>query len=167
MKKVLSVLVAVLLIAISALPAFAASVDSPKPTTANYDIKVVTDTDGGDYDFEYTSDVLDDGTQTVRFTAKPDPGYEFAGWTFEGDYDIISGDLNSTVIELSISSDIKAIPLFKKAGSDDKGTDGGKVIIDDGTKSPQTGDVAMFSIIAISALALAAAVVATKKVSKK
>ena len=45
MKKVLAITVAVLMLALSAIPAFAESIDSPKATTANYIIKFPGDDD--------------------------------------------------------------------------------------------------------------------------
>ncbi len=118
MKRTLAILVAVLVIALSAIPAFAAENDyvSPKATVANYQITIIPGGGGGTYDFTYKTPVDDDGKQTVHFVAKPDDGYEFTGWTFDGNYTLL-GNLTDTELDVIVSSDIKATPNFKKIGS--------------------------------------------------
>lgn len=153
MKKTLAILVAVLLIALSVTPAFA--VISPKPTMANYQITIIPGPGGGSYDFSYKTPVDDDGSQTVHFTAKPDDGYKFVGWTFEGDYTAL-GNLTDAEIDLLVKSDIKAYPKFEKIGSDNNDDNKGAdkdTKVDTSSKSPKTGSADyIFAGIAFVAL---------------
>ena len=159
MKKTLSILIAVLLIAFSVTPAFA--VESPKPTTANYQITIIPGDGGGSFDFTYKTPVDDDGSQTVHFTAKPDDGYEFAGWTFEGDYTLL-GDPSNPEIDVIARGDIKAYPKFVKIGSKDKGTDKTPEKVDTSSKSPKTGS-ADYVYAGIAFVALIGLLFASKK----
>ena len=80
MKKVLSIAIAaVMLIAVSVLPAFADSVNSPGSSKANYVIHII-DYEGGHAVSEYKTDVDESGKQTVAITGIPDEGYEFTKW---------------------------------------------------------------------------------------
>lgn len=152
MKKALAILVAVLVIALSAIPAFAAENDyqSPKATVANYQITVTPGSEGGTYNFEYKTPVGDDGKQTVHFVAKPDDGYEFTGWTFDGNYTPL-GNLTDAELDVIVSGDIKATPNFKKIGSSGT-TEKKDTKIDDSSKSPKTGTNYVFAGIACVAL---------------
>lgn len=152
MKKALAILVAVLVIALSAIPAFAAENDyqSPKATVANYQITVTPGSEGGTYNFEYKTPVGDDGKQTVHFHAKPDDGYEFTGWTFDGNYTPL-GNLTDAELDVIVSGDIKATPNFKKIGSSGT-TEKKDTKIDDSSKSPKTGTNYVFAGIACVAL---------------
>ena len=159
MKKTFAILIAVLLIAVSVMPAFA--VDSPKPTTANYQITIIPGDGGGEFNFEYKTPVNDDGTQTVHFSADPDDGYEFAGWTFEGDYTLL-GDPSNPEIDVIARGDIKAYPKFVKIGSKDKGTDKTPEKVDTSSKSPKTGS-ADYVYAGIALIALMGLLFASKK----
>jgi hypothetical protein len=165
MKKTLAILVAVLIIAVSAIPAFAVDIQSPKPTTANYQITIIPGGGGGTYDFTYKTPVDDDGKQTVHFVAKPDDGYKFTGWTFDGTYTPL-GNLTDTEIDLVITGDIKATPNFEKISSGD-GTDKGssanakETKIDNSTKSPKTGTNYVY--VGIACVALIGLLFAAKK----
>ena len=163
MKKTLAILVAVLLIAFSVTPAFA--VDSPKPTTANYQITIIPGDGGGTFNFDYKTPVNDDGTQTVHFSANPDDGYKFAGWTFEGDYTLL-GDPSNPEIDVLAKGDIKAYPKFVKIGSgDDKGnssTNKTPEKVDTSSKSPKTGS-ADYVYAGIAFVALIGLLFASKK----
>ena len=159
MKKTLSILIAVLLIAFSVTPAFA--VESPKPTTANYQITIIPGDGGGDFNFDYKTPVDDNGNQTVHFSANPDDGYEFAGWTFEGDYTLL-GDPSNPEIDVIARGDIKAYPKFVKIGSKDKGTDKTPEKVDTSSKSPKTGS-ADYVYAGIAFVALIGLLFASKK----
>ena len=152
MKRTLAILVAVLVIALSAIPAFAAENDflSPKATTANYQITIIPGPEGGEYNFEYKTPVGDDGKQTVHFHADPYDGYTFTGWTFDGDYTPL-GNLTDTELDVVIGGDIKATPSFQKVGSDEK-TEKKDTKIDDSSKSPKTGTNYVYVGIASVAL---------------
>lgn len=168
MKKTLTIIVAVLLIALSVTPAFA--VESPKPTTANYQITIIPGDGGGSFDFTYKTPVGDDGSQTVHFTAKPDDGYEFAGWTFEGDYTLL-GDPSNPEIDVLARGDIKAYPKFVKiGGKSDSDKSGGSsesgagkdTKVDTSSKSPKTGSP-NYIFIGIASAALIGLLFITKK----
>ena len=161
MKRTLAIFVAVLVIALSAIPAFAAEVDykSPVPTIANYQITIIPGPEGGSYDFEYKTPVDDDGNQTVHFHAKPDEGYEFTGWTFEGNYTPL-GNLTDTELDVIVSGDIKATPNFKKIGSSET-TEKKDTKIDDSSKSPKTGTNYVY--VGIACVALIGLLFAAKK----
>lgn len=152
MKKLLAVLATIMILALSVVPAFAESVDSPSPTKANYQITIIPGPGGGTYDFDYKTPVGDDGKQTVHFTAKPDDGYKFTGWTFDGDY-TTTGSLTDTEIDIIISGDIKVTPAFTKIGEESKKSDT-DTKVDNSTKSPKTGYNAN-TIIAVSVASLA------------
>ena len=57
MKKALTVLIAVLLIAVSAMPAFAESVNSPTPTKGNYNVNISVGEDIGTVTYDFVSGV--------------------------------------------------------------------------------------------------------------
>lgn len=159
MKKTFTILIAVLLIAFSVTPAFA--VDSPAPTTANYQIVIIPGDGGGEFNFDYKTPVDDNGNQTVHFSADPDDGYEFAGWTFEGDYTLL-GDPSNPEIDVIARGDIKAYPKFVKIGSKDKGTDKTPEKVDTSSKSPKTGS-ADYVYAGIAFVALIGLLFASKK----
>lgn len=159
MKKTFAILIAVLLIAFSVTPAFA--VDSPAPTTANYQITIIPGDGGGEFNFDYKTPVDDNGNQTVHFSANPDDGYEFAGWTFDGDYTLL-GDPSNPEIDVIARGDIKAYPKFVKIGSKDKGTDKTPEKVDTSSKSPKTGS-ADYVYAGIAFVALIGLLFASKK----
>ena len=161
MKKVLAILAAVIIIVVSVVPAFAESVDSPTPTKANYQITIIPGDGGGEFNFEYKTPVNDDGTQTVHFSADPDDGYEFAGWTFEGDYTLL-GDPSNPEIDVLAKGDIKAYPKFVKSGSKDTSTDKTPEKVDTSSKSPKTGS-ADYVYAGIAFVALIGLLFASKK----
>lgn len=171
MKKVLTIAIAVLLIAVSVMPAFAANVDSPDATKANYVVHIIGDDEGGHVVKEYKTDVDEDGKQTVVITGIPDEGYEFTGWVIDGDF-VPQGDLTDAELELIISSDIDVKPIFKKTSTDNtsdttdtKVVPTEKKVIDDGSKSPQTGssDGTVVAILIVSVLALGAVLIVAKR----
>ena len=161
MKRTLAILVAVLVIALSAIPAFAAENDylSPKATVANYQITIIPGGGGGTYDFTYKTPVGYDGKQTVHFVAKPDDGFEFTGWTFDGNYTLL-GNLTDAELDVIVSGDIKATPNFKKIGSSQT-TEKKDTKIDDSSKSPKTGTIYVY--VGIACVALIGLLFAAKK----
>lgn len=148
MKKILAVTAAVLLIALSVIPAFAANIDSPTAPHGNYQITIVPGPGGGG-DYDFVTGVDDDGNQTVHVIAKPNDGYTFTGWTIEGDYKT-NGKLTDAELDLIVHGDIKLIPNYSKNG--ENVTPDTKV--DNGTKSPKTGYSAS-TIVALSLCSLA------------
>ena len=169
MKKVLSIAIAaVMLIAVSVLPAFADSINSPGSTKANYVIHIIGDDEGGHVVMDYKTDVDESGKQTVVITGIPDAGYEFTKWIIDGDF-VPQGDLTDASLELIISSDITAQPVFTKIQSGTDATTATKSDepknIDYGNKSPKTGssDGAVVAILIVAVLALGAVVFVAKR----
>lgn len=159
MKRVISVLAVVIVLAISIIPAFA--VPSEEPPKPGYVI-TVDPTDNGDVTYVPTSEVKEDGTQSFHFTAVPKDGYTFDGWVIDGKY-TTTDDLKKAEIDIVISGPIKVTPSFVKKGAADNGkTD---VNTDKSSTSPKTGssDVVAVSLVALSALVIASAVVVAKK----
>lgn len=150
MKKVLAVLFAVLLIAVSAVPAFAA--ESPSGTYS-YNVDVVP-SDGGSAKTDIKTDVDDKGnTITIAtITVVVEDGYEFDHWTIDGAY-TTDNKLTDKEITLVLSSDVTVTPSFKKIGSTDATTSATTVTTDKTSTSPKTGssDVAVFSVILLAA----------------
>lgn len=163
MKKVISIAVAVLLIALSVMPAFAESVTSPKATTANYVIYIDEDAEGGKVVYDFETSVGEDGKQTVVIHGVPNEGYEFSSWTIDGDY-VPSGSLSDADLELVIAGDIKVHPVFVKAGEPATKAPDQPKQTDDSSKSPKTGtDTAVPYVVVTLAVAALAAVVFTAK----
>lgn len=147
MKKIVSIVFAIMLIALSTLPAFAVS--SPTAPTLKYTVEIVP-TEGGDGSYEFTSDIDENGKQGVHLTPRPNIGYEFDHWVIEGDY-TTENKLTDAELDIVISSDITATPYFTKDGEVETGT----VSKDTSSTSPKTGTnsfvpyvVMMFSILA-------------------
>ena len=75
MKKALTVAIAVLLVALSVLPAFAESVQSPTAKPTKYVVTVDTSAGGGSADVKYEGEIGPDGTQKILLTASPEEGF--------------------------------------------------------------------------------------------
>lgn len=172
MKKVIAILAAVLLVSLSAMPAFAATVYSPQPTRANYNV-VVNVVDGGSGTYTIIKVVDDNGDETIQLSAITNDGYEFTGWTVEGD---ATGDLSDPNATFVVKGDVVFTPNFKSTGVEpttSKVTPTNKPTpskdVDKGDKSPQTGSNDAFAFVALSvvALALVSTAVIAKKTSKK
>ena len=149
MKKVLSVLMAVLMLTAIFAVAVAAE-DYPSPSARDYWV-VDVDVDGNGTANVET--VTPPKGETTKLIAKPGDGSEFTGWTFEGEFEWVEGDANSLVIVIRPLSDVKFIAHFKGAKSD-----GGKT-------SPTTGynTGAIIAAIAVVVTISAAVVVVNGK----
>ena len=189
MKKVISVLAAILILSLSVIPAFAESVNSPSPTKGNYSVTIVP-SEGGTATYTYDTGVDEDGFQTVTIHAVPNDGYKFIGWSIDGAVPR-GGNPDDPDLTFRIGDDIKVTPKFEKVGTPDDGSkdgtdkgekgDSGKTdgnngskgnkgsYVDNGSKYPQTGsdDAVTFVVHSVVALTLASAVVVAKKTSKK
>ncbi len=151
MKKVLSVLMAVLML--SAICAVAVSaVDNPSPEPTTYYVIEVTVDGNGTATPDPASVPQGD---TTKLTANPDDGSKFIGWDIEGDYEIVEGDLNSPVLVIRPKSNLKAVDKFQP-------TDTKK---DDGKTSPTTGynTNAIIAVMAVVVTISAAVVVVNGK----
>lgn len=174
MKKALTVAIAVLLVALSVLPAFAESVQSPTAKPTKYVVTVDTSAGGGSADVKYEGEIGPDGMQKILLTASPEEGFVFLGWSIAGSYTPV-GKLTDATLEVIASGDLTVVPTFAKKGSPEEtkpfvpSEPGGDKSKDTGSKSPQTGsqDAVAYIILGVSALAVAAVVVSAKRRSAK
>lgn len=168
MKKIFSVALALVLVSLLSLSAFAAG-SVVAPIEKEYDGGSVTIT-------------TNTTTGAITFEATTKDNFNFVGWEIEGDYEIIAGSLDSTSITVifkdgTTAEDAVATPVFEKSGSgeeptttgngeeptttgngkDDKDPSGEK-------DSPKTGD--SMAVLALATVALAGLVVSKKKLSK-
>lgn len=171
MKKIVSALFAVLMVAFASIPAFAADTDviSPVATTApattfRYEVDAIP-SEGGSGSYEFKTDIDEDGNQVVHIKPNPNPGYVFDHWDIDGSY-TTDNKLTDEEMDLVISSDIKVTPYFKKTGSSVVET--GTVNRDGNTTSPKTGanDVLPYAVIMLSIAACGAAVVMLVRTNK-
>lgn len=175
MKKLLTVAIAVLVLALSVVPAFAVESPTAKPTS--YVITFVDDA-GVHGTATYETQIGEDGTQKVTISANVDSGYNFTGWVIEGSY-TTDGTLDGNPLGLTISSDLTVYTHGKETGTTDstgatgatgstKATTPGKKT-DDGSKSPQTGsqDTMVYIVLGLSAAALMAGVIVAKRRSSE
>ena len=147
MKKIVSIVVALVLVSVLSVSAFAA-----KSVVAD----IITDFNGG------TSTTTQDNSKNeFTFTADEKDGYNFVGWEIEGNYEIISGSLDSETITIRFEDDVDleeaaklATPEFKKV------SDGGNKKPDG---SPDTGD--SMAVAALAVLALGGLVVSKKRMA--
>ena len=72
MKKTIAVLFAVMMMLLSAVPAFAAA--SPEPSTFKYKVEIIP-TEGGDGDYKFTTGIDKNGEQHVFIEPLPYDGY--------------------------------------------------------------------------------------------
>lgn len=172
MKKVVSLLIAVLLMA-CAVVSVSAEVSPTAPTivgsTISIDAVAVPENAGTvtpniDNPVDYV--VGSDGTVTL--VASSMEGFKFSYWTFiTGEFDIIEGSLTSSTIVILPKGDtnIRAYANFAEEGADVTVPDSKPVSKpDDGNKSPTTGEpVAVYAVAGAVVLMLGFAVVALKK----
>ena len=169
MKKLVSIMCAILIIVFATVPVFAANdpVYSPVATTAPGSLEytvIVIPTGGGDGSYEFTTDIDENGNQSVHIVPKPNPGYTFDHWEIEGPY-TTDNKLTDAEMDLIITGDITVTPYFIKDGEVETGT----VSKDGSTTSPQTGanDMLPYAVIMLSVLACGTAVVMLVKTTKK
>ncbi len=162
MKKALSLLIAAVIIALSAMPAFA--LISP---TASKEYKIVVHNNEGGTG-KYTTKIDKDGKHAT-ITAHPKNGYKFSKWIIKGKYEIDEGDLNSKTLRILLKGNVVATPVFTKIGSKSTTSHGTTVSINSSPTSPKTGDNTMLYVIGLSSLAALAFVALGVKlaVSKK
>ncbi len=163
MKKLLAITIALMLAAISVLPVFAENIQSPSVAPMPPVIKVIDDPEKGHVVIDRDKEVDPDGKQKVTITGVPEDGYEFEGWDIEGDYEPI-GKLTDRVLELIAKGDLTVKPRFVKKG--ESGTEpagSSEKVIDDSSKSPQTGSSATPYVVLFTSVAALFAVVAIAK----
>ncbi len=142
MKKVLTLVLAVLLVACIPLTAFA--VVSPAPGT---EPKVSVESDDPNHG-TVKKEKRSDGKYEI--TAEPADNYEFDGWVFTPDsgYTFVAGDKKSPSIIVDITGDIDIVANFKLKAN----------------VAPPTGDYSVLFVLA-AVITLAGAAYAYKKIS--
>ena len=154
MKKTIAALFAVMMMLLSAVPAFAAA--SPEPSTFKYKVEVIP-TEGGDGDYKFTTGIDENGEQHVYIEPIPYDGYVFDHWEISGGPFKTDSKYTDTNMNIIISGDLVCTPYYRKASS---GGTTGPVATDDSTTSPKTGtsDVVPYAILVLSLAACGAAV---------
>lgn len=154
MKKIMSVVFALILVSVLSVSAFAAG---------SVVADIVKDYDGGTGTYSQNAS----GTE-FTFTADNKDGYNFVGWEIEGNYEIVSGSLDSESVTVRFLDDVTleevselAEPIFEAVDDDVPSTtkDSGKE-----PGSPDTGDSMAVAFLAVAALG--GLVVSKKKLSK-
>lgn len=160
MKKTIAVLFAVMMMLLSAVPAFAAA--SPQPSTFKYKVEVIP-TEGGDGDYKFTTGIDKNGEQHVYIEPIPYDGYVFDHWEISGGPFRTDSKYTDPNMNIIISGDlVVCTPYYRKASSG--GTTGPVATAtakkDDSTTSPKTGasDVVPYAILVLSLAACGAAV---------
>lgn len=160
MKKTIAVLFAVMMMLLSAVPAFAA--ESPQPSTFKYKVEIIP-TEGGDGDYKFTTGIDKNGEQHVFIEPLPYDGYVFDHWEISGGPFRTDSKYTDANMNIIISGDIVVCtPYYRKASSG--GTTGPVATAtakkDDSTTSPKTGasDVVPYAILVLSLAACGAAV---------
>lgn len=171
MKKIISLLIAVLVMACGVL-SVSAEISPTAPIEDKYitiDAVVVPDNAGSvtpniDNPFEY--EIGTDGTVTLVATFFD--GYKFSHWEFiSGEFEIVGGSLTSSTIVILPKGDvnIRAYAHFAEEDADiTEPTTGVIAPPDDGKTSPTTGDsTIVYAVMGATVLMLGFAVVALKK----
>lgn len=169
MKKLVSVICAIVMVVFATVPVFAANdqVVSPVATTApdatyKYIVTVIP-TEGGDGTYEFTTDIDENGEQGVHIVPVPNIGYTFDHWVIDGPY-TTEDKLTNGEMDLVITGDITVTPYYTKDGQVQTGT----VNQDNSNTSPKTGasDVLPYVVIMLSVIACGAAVVMLVRTNK-
>ncbi len=148
MKKIIALVLAMTLV--FALAVSTAALKSPEPDEYFY-INVNINGSGNAYAQPYR---IEKGSEEpITLTA---PEGDFVRWEISGDYKLVDGKLTDKVIKIIAYSDLTVDAVFADAG---KKSDGGN----ESSTSPKTGDT-VYYVIGMMALAMAAALVARKKI---
>lgn len=105
MKKIVAISLVVLMVLAFAVSAFAVEGSSPEQPGTDQKITILV-TKGGSATYKRNND------GSVTYTAEPAEGHEFTKWDIKGEYEIISGDINSPVITIKPIGDIQALACF-------------------------------------------------------
>lgn len=115
---------------------------------------------------------VDNSDGTITLTVAPESGASFTKWVIDGDYEIVSGSLTDTTITIKAKADIKVNTEFKTAepttvAPEEPTTVPADASDDDNgsSTSPETG-APVASVAVTLAVALGAAFVAKKQLSK-
>ena len=107
MKKIAALFLVAVMMLTMAVSVFAEGTEIKSPEAGEeHKVEVARATTGGAVFFVEN----EDGTYTI--TAKPDSGRKFIKWDITGEYEIVSGSLETPEIVINAKSDIKAIATF-------------------------------------------------------
>lgn len=167
MKKVVSCILAIMLVVFAAVPVFAADNDIKSPEgTFKYKI-TINQTTGGTADYEIKTVVNEKGEQEIHLYVNVDDNYNFDYWIIDGAY-TTKGSLKDSTLDIIISSDVTITPYYVKSDGTTEPTQAGTSIVvqkDTSPSSPKTGrnDAPVYALILF---ALAACSIATVKFVK-
>lgn len=167
MKKVVSCILAIMLVVFAAIPVFAADNDIKSPEgTFKYKI-TINQTIGGTADYEIKTVVNEKGEQEIHLYVTVDDNYNFDYWTIDGAY-TTKGSLKNSTLDVIISSDVTITPNYVKSDGTTEPTQAGTSVVvqkDTSPSSPKTGrnDAPVYVLILF---ALAACSIATVKFVK-
>lgn len=162
MLKKISAFIAVLVIAaVACVPAFAAKSPSGNKT---FEVTVSSNRSDFDSDFSYVKNGDNYELKAMEDTDR----YTFAGWEIEGEYEIISGSLDSPDLVIRPIGDVKIKQVFDDAeeadvDDDAKDDNDNKGETNNSDKSPATGSNAVAGLAVLFAAAGATVVYAAKK----
>lgn len=160
MRKLFAILMALCLTLTLCVCAFATEEPVQSPTDEPvYSVEFISyDTDTPNQTF-YT---VPEG-ETLGITAPVSEESDFIGFTIEGEYEIISGSLDSPDLVIRPLTDVVIIAHYKDSGSEPTTPEG-----DNGENSPQTGDSQLIFVMgAVFVVALAGIAVAAVKLRGK
>lgn len=167
MKKVVSCILAIMLVVFAAVPVFAADDDIKSPEgTFKYKV-VLNQSIGGIVNYEIKSEVNAKGEQEIHLYVNVDDNYNFDYWIIDGAY-TTKGSLKDSTLDIIISSDVTITPYYVKSDGTTEPTQAGTSIVvqkDTSPSSPKTGrnDAPVYALILF---ALAACSIATVKFVK-
>lgn len=166
MKKVVSCILAIMLVVFAAVPVFAADNDIKSPEgTFKYNI-TINQTTGGTADYEIKTVINEKGEQEIHLYVTDDDNYNFDYWIIDGAY-TTKGSLKDSALDIIITSDVTITPYYVKVDGSTNPTQAGTSIVvkDTSPSSPKTGrnDAPVYALILF---ALAACSIATVKFVK-
>ena len=115
MKKTIAVLFAVMMMLLSAVPAFAAV--SPQPNTFKYKVEVIP-TEGGNGNYKFTTGIDEKGEQHVFIEPLPYDGYVFDHWEISGGPFRTDSKYTDAKMNIIISGDLVCTPYYRMASSE-------------------------------------------------
>lgn len=164
MKKVVSCILAIMLVVFAAIPVFAADIKSPEGLI-KYNITMNQQV-SGTAGYEIKTEINADGEQEVHLYVTVDSNYAFDHWTIDGSYKAL-GSLKDSALDIIITSDVTITPYYVKVDGSTNPTQAGTSIVvkDTSPSSPKTGrnDAPVYALILF---ALAACSIATVKFIK-
>lgn len=110
MKKTIAVLFAVMMMLLSAVPAFAAV--SPQPNTFKYKVEVIP-TEGGNGNYKFTTGIDENGEQHVYIEPIPYDGYTFDHWEISGGPFRTDSKYTDAKMNIIISGDLVCTPYYR------------------------------------------------------